>query len=128
MAAAATAVTDQAAAGGSATTTASQRLATSMVPCTHHRRGTDSRSSYSTSSIVGRVVSPPVSERPEPRMTGVTGMTGMPDVAEVPVQLVRLDPDLPVPAYAHPGDAGADLLSTVDVTLRPGERAMVPTG
>jgi dUTP diphosphatase len=61
-------------------------------------------------------------------MTGVTGMTGMPDVAEVPVQLVRLDPDLPVPTYAHPGDAGADLLSTVDVTLRPGERAMVPTG
>lgn len=44
------------------------------------------------------------------------------------VPLVRLDPDLPVPSYAHPGDAGADLMSTVEVTLAPGERAMVPTG
>ena len=40
----------------------------------------------------------------------------------------RLDPGLPLPAYAHPGDAGADLLTTVDVSLAPGERAMVPTG
>jgi len=44
----------------------------------------------------------------------------------VPVR--RLDPDLPLPSYAHPGDAGADLLTTVDVTLAPGERALVPTG
>ena len=42
--------------------------------------------------------------------------------------VVRLDPDLPLPAYAHPGDAGADLVTAVDVTLRPGERALVPTG
>jgi len=48
--------------------------------------------------------------------------------ADLDVQLVRLDPDLPPPAYAHPGDAGADLLTTVDVTLAPGERALVPTG
>ena len=40
----------------------------------------------------------------------------------------RLDPELPLPSYAHPGDAGADLLTTVDVSLAPGERAMVPTG
>jgi dUTP pyrophosphatase len=40
----------------------------------------------------------------------------------------RLDADLPLPSYAHPGDAGADLVTTVDVTLAPGERAMVPTG
>jgi dUTP pyrophosphatase len=40
----------------------------------------------------------------------------------------RLDPDLPLPMYAHPGDAGADLLTTVDVELAPGERAVVPTG
>ncbi|MCF6377617.1 dUTP diphosphatase [Nocardioides KLBMP 9356] len=33
-----------------------------------------------------------------------------------------------MPSYAHPGDAGADLHATVDVTLGPGERAMVPTG
>jgi len=44
------------------------------------------------------------------------------------VQVVRLDPDLPLPSYAHPGDAGADLRTTVDVTLEPGERALVPTG
>ena len=42
--------------------------------------------------------------------------------------VVRLDPDLPLPAYAHPGDAGADLMSTIDLTLAPGERALVPTG
>ncbi|TCM50003.1 dUTP pyrophosphatase [Kribbella orskensis] len=44
------------------------------------------------------------------------------------VLIQRLDPDLPVPAYAHPGDAGADLLATSDVTLKPGERAVVGTG
>ncbi len=48
--------------------------------------------------------------------------------ASVEVPVVRLDPDLPLPAYAHPGDAGADLVTTVDVTLGPGERALVPTG
>jgi len=44
------------------------------------------------------------------------------------IQVVRLDTDLPLPAYAHPGDAGADLLTTIDVSLQPGERALVPTG
>ena len=47
---------------------------------------------------------------------------------QIDVLLTRLDPDVPVPAYAHPGDAGADLVTTVDVRLEPGERAMVPTG
>lgn len=42
--------------------------------------------------------------------------------------LCRLDPELPVPAYAHPGDAGADLYAAVDVQLAPGQRALVPTG
>ena len=51
----------------------------------------------------------------------------MPD-HDLDVQIVRLDPDLPAPSYAHPGDAGADLVTAVDVTLQPGERAMVPTG
>ncbi|MFZ5870388.1 MAG: dUTP diphosphatase [Actinomycetota bacterium] len=46
----------------------------------------------------------------------------------VEVLLHRLDPDLPAPAYAHPGDAGADLVSRVDVVLQPGERVTVPTG
>jgi dUTP pyrophosphatase len=44
------------------------------------------------------------------------------------VPVVRLDPDLPLPSYAHPGDAGADLVTSVDVTLQPGERALGPTG
>jgi dUTP pyrophosphatase len=47
---------------------------------------------------------------------------------QLEVLVQRLDPDLPIPSYAHPGDAGADLVTTVDVTLAPGERAMVPTG
>ena len=45
------------------------------------------------------------------------------------VKLVRLDPDLPVPGYAKPGDAGIDLLAREDVLLtRGGGRALVPTG
>jgi dUTP pyrophosphatase len=47
---------------------------------------------------------------------------------DLDVLLLRLDPGLPAPGYAHPGDAGADLLTAVDVTLAPGERALVPTG
>lgn len=47
---------------------------------------------------------------------------------DVSVLLHRLDPDLPPPAYEHPGDAGLDLRTRVDVDLGPGERAMVPTG
>ncbi len=44
------------------------------------------------------------------------------------IAVLRLDPDLPLPAYAHHGDAGADLVTAVDVTLAPGERVLVPTG
>ncbi len=44
------------------------------------------------------------------------------------VLVQRLDPDLPLPSYAHPGDAGADLVTAVDIELAPGERAVVPTG
>ena len=40
----------------------------------------------------------------------------------------RLDPDLPLPQYAHPGDAALDLYSTEDISLAPGERAAVGTG
>ena len=46
----------------------------------------------------------------------------------VEVLIRRLDPDLPLPAYAHPGDAGADLYAVQDVELLPGERAQVGTG
>ena len=46
---------------------------------------------------------------------------------ELPV--LRLDPDLPLPAYARPGDAGVDLVAREDVTLAPaGGRALIPTG
>ena len=46
---------------------------------------------------------------------------------ELPV--LRLDPDLPLPAYAKPGDAGVDLVARENVTLPPaGGRALVPTG
>jgi dUTP pyrophosphatase len=48
-------------------------------------------------------------------------------VLRVPV--VRIDPDLPLPAYARPGDAGLDLRAREDVVIPPaGGRALVPTG
>ncbi|MER7165964.1 dUTP diphosphatase [Micromonospora sp. NPDC000207] len=50
----------------------------------------------------------------------------MTDVVPVPVR--QLDDQLPLPTYAHPGDAGADLVAAVDVELPPGDRALVPTG
>jgi dUTP pyrophosphatase len=45
------------------------------------------------------------------------------------IHTVRLDPDLPLPAYARPGDAGADLVARESALLRRrGGRALVPTG
>jgi len=44
------------------------------------------------------------------------------------VLLRRIDPDVPLPAYEHPGDAGADLRTTEPCELAPGERAVLPTG
>ncbi|MGH3822648.1 MAG: dUTP diphosphatase [Pseudonocardiaceae bacterium] len=44
------------------------------------------------------------------------------------VLLTRLDPAVPVPGYSHAGDAGADLVTTRDLVLGPGERAVVGTG
>ena len=46
----------------------------------------------------------------------------------VKVLITRLDDSVPAPSYAKPGDAGADLTTRVDITLQPGERALVPTG
>ena len=40
----------------------------------------------------------------------------------------RLDPDLPLPTYAHQGDAGLDLFAARETVLAPGQRALVPTG
>ena len=55
-------------------------------------------------------------------------MPSLHDASPVRVALLRLDRELPPPSYAHPGDAGADLVTPVDVTLAPGERTLVPTG
>lgn len=46
----------------------------------------------------------------------------------IEVLIKRLDPDVPLPTYAKGGDAGADLVTRVDITLQPGERALAPTG
>ena len=46
----------------------------------------------------------------------------------IEVLVQRLDDGLPLPERAHPGDAGFDLRSAVDLLLAPGERALVPTG
>jgi dUTP pyrophosphatase len=48
------------------------------------------------------------------------------DALEVLVR--RIDPGIELPAYALDGDAGADIVTTTDVHLPPGERAVVPTG
>lgn len=44
------------------------------------------------------------------------------------VRIKRLDDGLPMPSYAHDGDAGLDLYCAEDITLDPGERALIPTG
>ncbi len=54
-------------------------------------------------------------------------MTGASE-GRVEVLITRLDEGVPLPSYSHPGDAGADLVTTVDVHLEPGERVLVPTG
>lgn len=46
----------------------------------------------------------------------------------VDVLIARLDDGLPLPSYAHPGDAGLDLYATAEVVLEPGRRALVGTG
>ena len=48
--------------------------------------------------------------------------------SDVDVLVVRIDAGLPLPSYAHPGDAGLDLLSTEDVDVAPSQRVLVPTG
>ncbi len=46
----------------------------------------------------------------------------------VSVLIKRLDEGVPLPTYAKGGDAGADLVTRIDVSLAPGERALIPTG
>jgi dUTP pyrophosphatase len=49
-------------------------------------------------------------------------------VTDVIVQVLRIDPDLPLPAYAHPGDAGADLVAAEEAEIAPGGRVKIRTG
>ncbi|MDA0633017.1 dUTP diphosphatase [Nonomuraea sp. MCN248] len=49
-------------------------------------------------------------------------------MSEPEVLIQRLDPGLPLPRYAHQGDAGADLHAAEDAELAPGERAVIRTG
>ena len=44
------------------------------------------------------------------------------------VMIQLLDSEMPLPSYAHPGDAGVDLRSRIDCEIAPGERKVVPTG
>ncbi len=54
-------------------------------------------------------------------------MTGSP-TGPLDVLIRRLDPDVPLPSYAHPGDAGVDLVTTESAELAPGERSVLRTG
>jgi dUTP pyrophosphatase len=49
-------------------------------------------------------------------------------VEPLQVAVRRLDPEVPLPAYARAGDAGCDLVTTVDAVVPPGERVLLPTG
>lgn len=50
-------------------------------------------------------------------------------VERVEIPVIRLDPELPLPSYAHPGDAGVDLVAREDAVVRAnGGRVLVPTG
>lgn len=62
-------------------------------------------------------------------MTGSDGAEPTRPPAVVTVQARKLDPDLPLPAHARPGDAGADLVAREGAYLGPaGGRALIPTG
>ena len=49
-------------------------------------------------------------------------------MADLEVLISTTSPEVPIPSYAHPGDAGADITTRIDIALAPGERATVPTG
>ena len=58
-----------------------------------------------------------------------TGAAGAPaGTSQLEVLITRLDPEVPLPCYARPGDAGVDLAAAEDIDLGPGERAVVRTG
>ncbi len=49
-------------------------------------------------------------------------------MSQVQVLIKRLESSVPMPRYAKGGDAGADLTTTIDFTINPGERRLIPTG
>jgi len=49
-------------------------------------------------------------------------------MSNLKVLIKRLDPSVPLPKYSKGGDAGADIVTRIDLTLAPGERALAPTG
>ena len=49
-------------------------------------------------------------------------------MSQVQVLIKRLDPSVPMPKYAKGGDADADLTTTIDFTIAPGQRMLIPTG
>lgn len=51
-----------------------------------------------------------------------------PDSRQITIEIVRLDGDLPLPSYAHAGDAGLDLYAREDAVIRAGDRLLMPTG
>jgi dUTP pyrophosphatase len=55
-------------------------------------------------------------------------VTAAAEPSGVDILIRRVDPTVPLPGYAHPGDAGLDLVTTQAATLAPGERALLPTG
>ncbi|PJF02006.1 dUTP diphosphatase [Streptomyces carminius] len=61
-------------------------------------------------------------------MSRPAGPAGPGGRSPVEVLLRRLDPQVPVPSYARPGDAGCDLVTTEAAELEPGERTVLPTG
>jgi dUTP pyrophosphatase len=84
------------------------------IPIGHHHHGTHSRSRYRTVCVATRETDT------QSRVVFAIVLTSL--------AVVRLDPDLPLPARAHDGDAGVDLYSAEDVELLPGQRALVSTG
>jgi dUTP pyrophosphatase len=49
-------------------------------------------------------------------------------MSKLEIAVQKLHADVKMPAYAHEGDAGLDLYSTINHTLQPGERVLIPTG
>ena len=49
-------------------------------------------------------------------------------MSDLQVLIKRLDPGVPLPKYSKGGDAGADIVTRIDLTLEPGQRALAPTG